>query len=113
MCESSESLSLTEQDIAEITAGARALPGEWSVFPHVNFSGEVILMLNPAAWEDEDRAILLRREPQGILVLLSEADRISLQEVVPNGTLAVEAAWRVAGWDAVVGHWRVAEGRVA
>ncbi|MDJ0388950.1 hypothetical protein QMO56_12570 [Roseomonas sp. E05] len=100
--------SLTEQDIAEITTGARALPGEWSVFPHVNFSGEVILMLNPLAWEDGDKAILLRRDPAGIRVLLSEGDRLSLRATVADPTAAVEAAWRATGLSAAMGQWRVA-----
>ncbi|HWL79827.1 MAG TPA: hypothetical protein VNR89_02630 [Roseomonas sp.] len=103
-----ETSSLTEQDITEITVGARALPGEWSVFPHVNFSGEVILMLNPLAWEDGDKAILLRRDPAGIRVLLSEGDRLSLRDTVQDATAAVEAAWRASGWEVAMGQWRVA-----
>ncbi|MXP64127.1 hypothetical protein E0493_12310 [Roseomonas sp. M0104] len=108
MCELPDASSLTEQDIAEITAGARGLPGEWSVFPHVNFSGEVILMLNPLAWEEEDKAIMVRRDPAGIRVLLSNGDQVLLRATVPDGTAAVEAAWRATGWEAEVGHSRVA-----
>ena len=97
MCDFPEHASLTEQDIAEITARTRSLPGDWSVFPHVNFSGEVTLLLNPAEWEDEDRAILLQRDPEGIKVMLSVGDSVALQGVVPDAAGAVEVVWRASG----------------
>jgi len=97
MCDFPDQAGLTEQDIVEITTRTRALPGYWSVFPHVNFSGEVVLLLNPVRWEEEDRAILLQRDSEGIKVLLSEGDEVMLQGIVPDAAGAVDIAARAAG----------------
>lgn len=99
MCEVSVSEStdrLSAADIASITAGLRASPERWSLFPSVGCEGEVTLLAAPAAWSEEDWSVLMQRDRRGIRLLLSVGEALDEIGVAQTAQAAVRLAQEAA-----------------
>ncbi|MBI0435330.1 hypothetical protein [Roseomonas sp. KE0001] len=88
--------TLSDAEIAEITALIQTLPGQWKVFPHLGTDGEATLHLAPALWDGEDAGVVMQPGPEGIRVMLVVADEIAELGHAGSVWAAVSMAWRAA-----------------